>query len=230
MPAKPYSDQARSEAARKQQEQPLDSESSEVKVAFVQGKYEIAFPFNMTLVKAARDIPGASFDKDAKIWRAPAEEYEAVKAAAAAMRSMVVALPEAHAEIKAAVLQARADAIIKDAYVKPIPSKDGGKPRMPRSTGEILAVNKHFVAQSNGKNYVVVHERALLADNREQGILVSGLEVGKTVSIGYYNGAGLLSPAGLGKSAEHAPAAAEAPKARMQRPKKAATQEAGPSM
>ena len=147
---------------------------------------------------------------------------------------MAVELPKSHAAIKEAILEAKVDSNIRDAAVREWTDKSG-EIHKPRTTGPVLAMNDHFVAHSTGKNYVTVHERALMADSKKHGIVVSKLEVGQSLSVFYYKGAALLSPANHQadepvKAA--APAqAASAPKARAARPKKAAAQqEAGPAL
>lgn len=222
MSTKTYSDSDRGVAALKQQESPLDSEANGVKVAFAKGRFEVSFPFSLALMKPVKKIPGSAFDKEAKVWAAPGAEYDAVKATVESMRDLSQSMASARSEVEAAAKNAIPNAIVRGAM-----TKEGT-----RSSGPILAINEHYVAQSNGKNYVDIHERAALGTTKD--IKAEDLKVGQDVSVFYSKGTGLLWNRIQNKDRDQAPAqapAAEQPSkpAKATKAKKQTAEQAGPA-
>jgi hypothetical protein len=226
--AKNYTNEQKARAARSQLDAPLDSDIGGVRVAYAQGTYSLDFAFSPAMANLVRCIPGAAWDKEQKTWLAPSEEYEAIKEVAARMRDLRPKLDAARVQIEAGAAKAVERANIAPAFTSARVTKDN-KTIQPRTTGPIVAMNDHYIAQSTGKNYVTVHDRAVLADSKKHSLLVADLIVGQVLSVGYYNGAGLLSPARTVEANPSEPATKQAP-TRQQRPYKQATaREAGPS-
>lgn len=188
-------DEAQIAAARaKQQGAPLDSESHDVAVALSGDSYLIRFPFSPTLQKQLKAATSAAWDKEAKAWMVPAAEYDAVADAVEKLRATAQAMSASKEALKASVAAAMPDAKISNAR-----TLEGT-----RTNGAILALNEHYVAQANGKNYVAVHERASLAKTDDVGL--DQIAVGRDLSVYYRKGAGLMWNRVAAKERESSPA------------------------
>lgn len=151
----------------------LESSEGGVAVTFGEGKYGIHFPYNPRLIRQVKEVKGAAFDKEAKIWTVPLEEYDAIRDAVSNMRQTLHEQTQARADMAEKIKAINPEANVKDAF-----TKDNSRER-----GTIVAVNDYFVAQDRGNGVVSLHDKSSLSEVPE---------IGAEKSIFYKKGRGIV--------------------------------------
>lgn len=183
MSAETEKEQKMAEGMAKHMAKSLESSDGGVAVTYGEGTYGIHFPYNTRLIRQVKAIPGAAFDKEAKIWTVPLQEYDAIGEAVSNMRQTMKVHAAAREEIAEQAKGLVAGAVVKDAF-----TKDNS-----RESGPIIAANDFFVAQDRGKGVVSLHDKANLNEIPE---------VGMDKSIFYKKGLGIVQERKRAKEGE----------------------------
>ena len=179
-----------SKSARKTKTtEPTEAKEPGVTLETVNGNTILILPFSDHLRRVAKEkIPGIEFDPQSKAWLVP---KESVPIAQAALESLSVEHARMSADWMKVAREAKSgidNAVVKNAY----------KAQDTRSSGKILAVGEFYVAQSNGKNFVAVHEIGILRQPVQGDTPESSRwdryapQVGEQKSIVYKRGVGVV--------------------------------------
>ena len=130
-----------------------ESQESGIKLESQAGNTLLLLPFSDHLRRVAKEkIPGLEFDPQAKAWHVPADSLAIAQASLDTLRVEHVRMEADWKKLAEQAKTAIEGAVVKNAY----------KAQDTRSSGKIIGIGEFYVAQSNGKNFVAVHELGIL--------------------------------------------------------------------
>lgn len=129
------------------------------------GKYKVSFDYSPALSGRIGRIEGAEFNKEEKVWEVAGDKKDFLARAVNDMRKEVVADQHDLREMESVASESLDGAILKSAF-----TKDGT-----RTSGEIKAVNDHYVLQHTGREYFAAHRADAFKEKPSVGQSVSVL-------------------------------------------------------
>ena len=124
-----------------------------IKLETVGEKTILVLPFSDHLRRVAKEkIPGLEFDPQMKAWQVPSAAVAMATSSLDAIRAEHQRMEGDRSKVIEQAQSAVEHAVVKNAF----------KGQEARTSGKILAVGEFYVAQSNGKNFVAIHELGIL--------------------------------------------------------------------
>lgn len=175
-----------SEEILKEFDDNLGMKSQGVTVDSLDGKYKVAFEFNLAMKNRLQKVDGVVFDNEVNAFIVPAERHEFLARAVADMRNEFVA------DVKeVGVLKDIAESKLDGAKVQHAFTKDGQS-----HYGNVIAVGDRYVLQKGGMDQFKLHHR--------ESLDLKSPTVGQNLHIKYNKGIGAVVD--LDKQKEHSQA------------------------